>query len=351
MSDRDHWELRGPVRTADIHRTWRYWKRGSGESATCELTENGDHSIVEFRPDGALFRHWHRNPDGSEITETHEYDPAGRLASVQFEGSSGPTYLRRYEYDPLGRLARHLSRDPEGNERTLESYSCDAEGLKTKTYFVDLAAQLPNTNYSWAVEGSKASYSAPNAAKLTTVYDQADRPRELLFHDANGALVSQVDFSYDESGNLIEEAQTLMVSPFPDLEEKLPLEQLEALRSLLSGYLSQRLHRYDALGHRIETLSSTFGSIGKRRETIEYNPYGDAIAETSEHESREHGFNEEGQTIERPASRQYSDARFLYEYDPRGNWTSKITEVRHDDNSDFSVTSTEQRTLIYFDPI
>ena len=343
MSDRLHWELRGPVRTVDLQRTWRYWKRGSGESDACELTETGDHSIVEFRPDGTISRRWHRNPDGSEWTTVHVNDGAGRLISVRNDSSSGQRYLGLYEHDHAGRLARHFSRDAAGNERTVESYSYDAEGLKTKTHFVDLSAQRPNTHYGWGVEGSKASYSAPNTARLTTLYDRAGRPATVLFHDVHGALVSQVDLLYDESGRLIEESQTHVVSPFSSFEEQLNPVQREALRGLLSGPTARRVHRYDALGHCIETLSSTFGTLGSHRETMDYNQSGDPIAQTSEDESREVGFDDQGRLVDRPAQQTRSEARFLYEYDARGNWTTKVTEP--------GTTGAERRTLTYFDPI
>lgn len=54
MSDRSHWNLRGPVRSVHLKRTWRYRNRGSGESEACEVMENGDRTIVECRPDGAI---------------------------------------------------------------------------------------------------------------------------------------------------------------------------------------------------------------------------------------------------------------------------------------------------------
>ncbi len=122
MSDRTHWELHGPVRSVDLQRTWRDWKRGSGDSDACELTENGDRSIAEFRPDGAISRRWHHNPDGSEWTTVHVYDDAGRLISVRNDAASGQSNLGLYEYDPTGRPTRHLSRDAAGNERTIERY-------------------------------------------------------------------------------------------------------------------------------------------------------------------------------------------------------------------------------------
>jgi hypothetical protein len=82
-----------------------------------------------------------------------------------------------------------------------------------------------------------------------------------------------------------------------------------------------------------------------------YNQYGNIIAQTSEDENREYGFDDEGQLTERPASQHRSEARFLYEYDALGNWTIKVTEARSKETQDFSVTSTERRTLSYFDPI
>jgi hypothetical protein len=339
MSDRPRWELRGPVRSVDLHRAWSH------------ITENGDLSIAEFRPDGALSRSWHRNPDGSEWTTVHAYDDAGRLISVRNEPSSGQSNLELYEHDPAGRPTRHLSRDAAGNERTIESYKYDVEGRKTKTHFIDLSAQRPNTNYSWGVEGSKASYSAPNAVTLTTTYHHAGRPATVLFHDAAGALLSRVDLLYDESGRLIEESQTHVVSPFSSFEAQLNPAQREALRSLLSGPTSRRVHRYDALGLCIETVSSTFGQLGNQRETMDYNQHGDLIAHTFQDENREYGFDEEGHVADRPATQHRSETRFLYEYDAFGNWTSKIAATLSDGAQDFSVTSTERRTLTYFDPI
>jgi YD repeat-containing protein len=351
MSDRPHWELRGPVHSVDLQRTWRYWKRGPAESDACELIENGDRSIAEFRPDGAISRRWHHNPDGSEWTTIHLYDDAGRLISVHNESSSGQSNLELYEYDAAGRPTRQLSHDADGRERTIEICTYAAEGRKTKNHFIDLAAQSPNTHYSLGVEGSKTSYSAPNAASLTTAYDQSGRPTTVLFHDGAGALLGQVDLLYDESGHLIEESQTHVVSPFSSFEEQLNSAQREALRSLLSGPTSRRIHRYDKLGRCIETQSSTFGPLGSHRETMDYNQYGDLIAQTSEDENREYGFDEEGHLADRPAKQHRSEARFLYEYDALGNWTSKITETRSNETQDFSVTSTERRTLTYFDPI
>lgn len=329
MADLAKWDLRGPVRSVEILRTW------SGKD---------DRSIVEFRPDGAVARHWHQGRNGSEMTETYTYSAAGQLTNQQFEDSSGQSCLWVYEYDSLGRLARQFSRDASGAEHNVDTYSYDSAGRLTKIHHAPRAA-----NYGHSVDGSKTFYSGPNAATITTHYDDAGCPAGLLFHDSEGALTSRVDFLYDGAGNLIEEAQTHTVSLFASHLHELPPEQRTAIDSVLAGPINRSRHRYDALGRRIQTLRSLFGSLGNERVTMEYNEFGDLIAQTSEHESREYGVDEQGQLVDRPGPHTSSQTRFLYEYDSRGNWTSKIAQVRADDHSDFSSSNSERRAITYFD--
>jgi YD repeat-containing protein len=329
MADRAKWDLRGPVRTLEVHRTFG---------------DKPDQSIVEFRPDGAIARNWRQYSNGSETTETFSYNPAGQLASRQFESSAGQSTLWIYEYDSLGRLARQFRRDASGNEHNVDIYSYDSAGHMTKVHRASQA-----TNYGYSVDGSEAFYSGPNAATITTHHDAAGRPTETLFHDADGALVSRVDFRYDNAGNLIEETQTRTTWPFPELLSKLTPKQSEIIQSVLSGPIKQCRHRYNALGQRIETLRSTFGSLASDRVTMQYNPHGDLAIETTRHQSREYGFDDQGQPVDRPGPHCYSETRFLYEYDPRGNWISKIAQGRADEHSDFSPGHSERRTVAYFD--
>jgi hypothetical protein len=333
MSDRDQWELRGPVRTLDVRRNWQ---------------EKGDHTIVDFRLDGATARRWHQNFDGTEWTTINMFDDGGRLIRTENRSPTGDVQIGLYEYDSAARLARFFTRYSTGGERTIDTYFYDADGLRTKTYFVDLAHQSSINN--WGIEGSKVFYAAPNAARLTTAYNAAGLPTEVLFHDIHDALISRGDLIYDADGRLIEETHTLSRLPFPNIDD-LPPEQRAAVQALLGGPASRRIHRYNESGLRIETLSSMFGSIGQRREHFAYNEQGDVISHISEHDSREYELSEQGALTDRPGHHDRSVAHFLYEYDSRGNWTSKITEAGHGDHPDFTVASTELRTLTYFDPI
>lgn len=73
MADLAKWDLRGPVRSIEIVRTFG---------------DRSDRGIVDFRPDGAFARHWHKHSGGQETTETCSY-ASGRLTAKQFECSDG----------------------------------------------------------------------------------------------------------------------------------------------------------------------------------------------------------------------------------------------------------------------
>jgi hypothetical protein len=244
MTDRDRWGLRARVKNCRLQRTW--CSRGC-DGDRCETEERGDTTIIEFREDGSLTWRRHRNPDESEWTSTYEHDGAGRIVNVRTEYPAGRVDFQRHEYDSAGRLIRIVEQSPDGSARIAESYEYDATGRKTKSIHVDLKMQIPNTMYSWGVDGTDCFYSAPGAAILTISHNTGDQPTELLFHDENGRTVSRVVFVYDEMSHLVEEAQTMVVDAFPsEMLAEMSSAQLEALRTLYGAGLSRRVHRYDA---------------------------------------------------------------------------------------------------------
>jgi YD repeat-containing protein len=174
-------------------------------------------------------------------------------------------------------------------------------------------------------------YSARGAAALITVYNQRELPAELLFHDAQGRLLSRVVFHYDPAGHLVEEALTKMEDALPpELAARLRAGQLAALHNLMGGTGPIRqLHRYDEQGRRCETLSQ-MGPLGENRRTMAYNEHGEQIAEIAEHATREYKMDDEGRLSDKPAreSVNRSEGRFRYQYDARGNWVEKITQGR-----------------------
>jgi hypothetical protein len=324
MTDRDRWGLRGPVQSCQLRRAW-YSRRC--DTDRCETEERGDTTLVEFHADGSLARRWHHNPDASEWTSLYEYDSAGRLVAIRTEKMTGLVDVQRYEYDVQGR--------------------------KRKTLYVDVAAQRPNTHYSWGVDGTDATYSAPGAATVTTLHNTRDQPIELLFCDSAGRTLSRVEFVYDEVGHLLEEAQTNVAELLPpDVVSGMNPAELEAMHALLGiggGDSVRRVHHYNGQGHRIETSSSLFGPLGRERNTMAYNDHGDLISKVTEFERRDYSIDDQGRLSESPAteSASRSEARFFHDYDGRGNWIRKRVESRSGTDQEFSVSSVEQRALAY----
>ena len=350
MTQRERCGLRGPVHICRLQRTW-YSRRCGADK--CETEERSDNTTLEFRADGSLSWRWHRSPDGSEWKTTYEYNDADRLTISRTENRSGVVNLQLYDYDAAGRLACVIARSKDGGDRVAESYEYDAAGRKKKTLYVDLAAQRPDTQYAWGVEGTDSGYSAPGAATLTTLYNGHEQPTELLFHDTAGRLLSRVEFLYDRVGNLVEEAQTNVTEMLPgEMFTSLNQAQLETVRALFGAADEpmRRIHRYNEQGRRAETRWR-MGALGADRKTMAYNDHGDQIEEISEHESREYGLDDEGRLSDAPTkeSASRSEARFRYDYDTRGNWVMKIVESRGGTNQDFTISSVERRTIGYFE--
>src|SRR5436309_10000903 len=105
--------------------------------------------------------------------------------------------LNIYEYDAVGRLVRVIARFANGDDRKVEPYEYDPDGLKRKTIYVHVHSQNPDTQYAWDVEGTDTYYSAPGAATLKALYNECEQPTHLLFYDATDRLLSRVEFSYD----------------------------------------------------------------------------------------------------------------------------------------------------------
>jgi len=344
MTDRERWDLRGPVRSCELERRWQVRRCGAG---ACEVEERFDSAALEFRPDGALARQSHHNPDGSEWTAVYEYDDAGRLRAIRAET------VTSYEYDAAGRLARTIVRTPDSGERLAESYEYGAAGRKTKTVHVDLAAQRPDTLYSWSVEGTDSAYSAPGAATIQTHYNDRGQPAEMLFPDARGQPLSRVTFRCDADGRLREEEQTREPEALPaELAAGLNEAQLATVRRLFGAGPDpiRQTHSYDEQGRRCRT-ESHIGPLASNSKTLVYNDRGDPAAEVHESEHREFGMDEHGALSPVPRSEKStrSEARFEYGYDARGNWLSKTVHSRSAPDAEFAPSTVEQRAILYFD--
>jgi hypothetical protein len=348
-TDRGGWSLRGPVHICQISRTW--YSRQCGAD-TCETEERSEITNLEFLASGSLAKRFHHNPDGSEWTTTYNYDDTGKLTARGSENSAGPVDVQSCEYSTAGQLVRVIAR-PNGNgDRITESYDYDTAGRKMKTVYIDLPALRPDTHYLMGVEGSDSSYGAPGAATVTTMYNQREQPIDLHFYDEAGRLLSRVEFKYDRDANLVEEAQTKSGEMFSGTFAGMNEAQLETVRALLGagGEPITRMHRYDELGRRVETRSR-IDPLSEDKTTRAYNDHGDQIEEISEHNQRDYGIDDDGRLSDSPTSERLtrSEACFRYDYDAFGNWVTKTIESRAGMDKDFTVSSLERRTIGYFE--
>jgi YD repeat-containing protein len=131
MTDRERFNLRGPVKSCEIHRTW-YSRACTSES--CETEERTDTAVVEFLEDGSLQRHSQKNPAPvlTEWTHIYEYDVHGRLRALRSEEANIVHVVRRYEYDAAGRLSHLMVIDRDGNSRAAETYTYAADGTNAR---------------------------------------------------------------------------------------------------------------------------------------------------------------------------------------------------------------------------
>ena len=318
----------------------------SCDAQSCEVEQSGDSTTLEFRPDGALTTQEHRNPDGSNWKMVNRFRDDGKLILTECPGGEGGPALSLHEYDDSGRLVRIIAQASGCRERVAEIYTYEG-GRKSRTVFVDPAAHPPN---AWGVEGTDSIYPSHGATRVTTVYDEHERPEELLF--CKDDVLGRVNLRYDEKGNMVEELQSNSREALPqELIASLNPEQLDAVGTLFGiAAPNRRVHRYDQRGRRIETRRR-MGPMIDERSTTEYNDLGDKVRQSTEETVSEFALDDQGQLSEHLENRRTSrsEARFLYDYDERGNWLKKTVETRSGENTEFTVSTIERRAIEYFD--
>jgi len=202
----------------------------------------------EYDAAGRLTR-W-TDPDGSVA---YTYDPNGNVLTVK---DAKGTISR--QYDKLNRVTQYT--DTQGN--TLK-YAFDAVGnLITLTYpdgkqvhyEYDAADQLITvtdwanrvTRYDYDKNGRLISIVRPNGTQQTRVYDvagQLTQQKDVVIK--TGKVISQVDFSYDAAGNIIEEKTS------PEADPEINLEMTYAKANRLASYDDETV-QLDADGNLIQ---------------------------------------------------------------------------------------------------
>jgi RHS repeat-associated protein len=201
-----------------------------------ESVTNGRNQQRQFEYDAAdRLTRW-TDPDG---TVSYTYDNNGNVLTVTDKNGT----ISR-EYDKLNRVTKYI--DTQNN--TLQ-YQYDAVGnLVTLTYpddkqvhyeynDADLLIKVTDwanreTVYDYDKNGRVISMLRPNGTQMTRVYDDAGQlkqQKDVLI--ATGEIISQFDFSYDATGNIIKE-QTVPAEPEPQIN----LEMTYTVANRLATY-------------------------------------------------------------------------------------------------------------------
>jgi hypothetical protein len=295
VSDRKAAGLRGPV-------------------ARCE-SEHIEHRFItreSYRRDAQWSEQWHRNPDGSEWSAVRQFDADGRVLVEQRHGSAPQTLA--FRYDAKQRLMRVDKLDPDDTERIQESHLYGEDGTSTVTLYID----PPLLHQNVSVLSEHMLHVSLDAACIMTMRDSAGTETKKVFYDSDNRVIKRVLFRYDAAGRLVEEGE---------------VESGSRLRADM-----RNLYEYDRQGNRI-AAEMHWGDLGGQRKTISYTELGDLkevrIAPLA-------GEVDLGETA--PWATHYS-----YEYDPRGNWTSRTEQIRRLDSGLVTHTGVMRRTLEYWD--
>jgi hypothetical protein len=176
---------------------------------------------------------------------------------------------------------------------------------------------------------------------------------EVQVRDAQGELVSRAVRIYDTQGHVTEEKQILdspeMIIPV-EVRAKI-LEASGASREELREQLTKLMggqagpfsiaYRYDKQG-RVEQVRRRIFNQEQLIDTT-YNENGDTDTEITRSVQVESKKEQDA-----PGLPPFSEVRYSYQYDDRGNWTEQIVSYRSSPGGAFESSSVRRRTLMYY---
>jgi hypothetical protein len=355
MSDLAKWRVHGPVRS--VKTSFAEWDLAQEQWSAHGYTE------AIFRLDGKLEDVRCFNPDGSTAQyTTYLYNQAGLLIETQFwmgDSLQNQTFL---SYDDAGRHVETVSLKLGGKRQVAETSTYDGQGRKTTVQFLHhpeggATCTVPSPSgggcpISYWIEAAEQGISAPGATTMTTIHAASQLPVEVLFHDAQNTLVARVVLARDDVGRLVKtEFGFGDRSPFSEAVAQgasIGVPMAEILGKVLgpARTVSTTTYAYDEHGLRVER-AIRMGLLSEQRTTFRYDDHRNPIEESTVHEGREYGADEQGElhvTKERSHSQH---TRFEYRYDEQANWTERVVWSRLEPNPNFERRNAERREINY----
>ncbi len=167
----------------------------------------------------------------SQGTISRTYDALNRVTS--YTDVKGNTL--HYEYDEVGNLVGLTY--PDGK---VVHYEYDAADQLTKV--TDWAGRV--TGYEYDKNGRLISETRPNGTQMSRRYNVAGQLVQQVEKDNRGELISQFDFSYDATGNILNEQKL----PKPESVSLPPVTMTYSAANRLATYNGQAV-QFDADGN------------------------------------------------------------------------------------------------------
>lgn len=348
MSDRTQAGLRGPVKSITEESTF--------PDASGKLSEARFQRTTVYDRDGRMLNIRSLNSDGSHWVSRNEYSSTGQLLKSA-SGTEGQALTETtYSYDSQHRL-QNITTNNKSETPILFRY--DEHGRKTKIETSRASDYRPNVASGGPpFEAAERAPNLPGGGTATTIYDEHDRPVEVQVRDANGELLYRASRTYDAQSHISDEKQVHdnLVAMFPPEARQKILDQsglsAEQLQQELHAQLTTLMNgrdeaysvsnQYDSAGRLIHTDRRMFNLEDEIDTT--YNDHGDKESEITL--SMRTGSENASQTENSLSP--YSETRYSYRYDERGNWTERITEYRPGSDAAFQPSMVIKRSLTYY---
>jgi hypothetical protein len=343
MSDLAKWKVHGPVRS--VKTSYAEW-----DLAQEEWCAPRHHNEALFRLDGKVDETRHFNPNGTIARTKNIYNDAGLLSETQFWMGDSLQNQTSFSYDDAGRPVETVSQSSDGSREVAETSTYDSLGRKTTVRFLHPPKQAGHISY-W-IEAADQGIAAPGAVTMTSITDASHLPIEVLFHDAQNALVARVLLARDDAGRLVKTEFLLGDRlPFSETETqggKTGVPMAETLAKVFgpSQAFSTTTFAYDESGFRV-ARAIRMGLLGGERTTFRYDDHRNPIEETTVHENREYGTDEQGELHVTKETSHTQHTRLEYQYDEQGNWTERVVWSRLEPNPNFERRNVERREIIY----
>ena len=251
--------------------------------------------------------------DAMQQTTGYGYDDQSRLETIAYADGRSVTL----SYDADGNLTGY------DDGVTSATYEYDALGRKTKET-VDYGSFSKSFSYSYAANGLKSSFTAPDGTVYEYTYGDNNELREISI--PNLGAISFADYQWTRPARIVYPGGSTREMDYDGLMRLTQLTSTTAGGNVLLDYSYEYDNSGNIMSKNTEHGEYSYGYDGASRLTSADNPLGeDESYSYDEVGNRTSASNAEGEISHNANNELERYGELEYEYDDNGN----LTEVRH----------------------